>query len=238
LTKICPECGNENKETSEFCESCGAFLDDMGVEKSTSGGLSWWDRQILLIRAHPAILLIPVAIILIFGALMLNGSIDDSPSTFAVGNVSMTHYSGNGFSFDFPSNWVSGDISSDYPDITFAAYDDNSMCIVFNGTVENTNNSEFKPLKEQYLSDYNTITSSYEGVQIKKEDINQSGVEGFIAVFKCNKSQLDDNKTTYTEEKFLMKGTEGRELYLVVATDYYEANKDLIDRIVNSFQID
>ena len=236
MAKICPECGTNNKGSSEFCKKCGAFLND--IKDSTSGGLSWWDRQMLLIRAYPAIILVPIALILILSGLMLGGSDISSPSsTFTVGNVTMTHYSGNGFSFDFPSNWKYGDVSSTYQDITFGAFDDNLMCLVVNGTVGNNNVDEFKPLKEQYSLDYNNITRSWEGIQIKKEDINQNGVEGFRAVFKCNKSQLDDNKSTpaYIEEKLLIKGTEGRELYLVVATDYYEANKDVIDRIVELY---
>lgn len=245
MAKICQVCGNKNKETSEFCKNCGAFLDDIPVEKSTSGGLSWWDRQIILIQVYPALLLIPLALIFILTGFMLQGDLTDesslSSTPFTVGNVSMIHYCGNGFSFDCPSKWEQRVVSSEYADMAFAAVDGNNlMCFVFNGTVGNIDNNEFKSLSEQYSSDYNTFTGHWEGIQIKKEDINQNGVEGFRVVFKCNKSNLNEGTNStpaYIDEKLLIKGTEGKNLYLLVSTDYYEANKDLIDKTMNSFQI-
>ncbi len=52
LAKICPKCGNENKDTAKFCEDCGTSLNDVGntamteKPKSTSGGImDWWNKQ-------------------------------------------------------------------------------------------------------------------------------------------------------------------------------------------------
>lgn len=52
LTKICPNCKKENKDTAKFCESCGVSLNNSTVtsepkeSKGTSGGLmGWWNQQ-------------------------------------------------------------------------------------------------------------------------------------------------------------------------------------------------
>lgn len=53
MTKTCPNCGNNNKDTSKFCESCGTTLSSIENTgktykdtKSSSGGvMGWWAKQ-------------------------------------------------------------------------------------------------------------------------------------------------------------------------------------------------
>ncbi len=40
--KRCPDCGTENPDNSNYCQSCGEQLD--------KGTIEWWDRNILLSR--------------------------------------------------------------------------------------------------------------------------------------------------------------------------------------------
>ena len=53
MTKTCPNCGNENKDISKFCETCGTSLSGIGkavrMDKETKseskGIISWWKNQ-------------------------------------------------------------------------------------------------------------------------------------------------------------------------------------------------
>ncbi|AEG18823.1 zinc-ribbon domain-containing protein [Methanobacterium paludis] len=52
MTKICQECGNENKDTAVFCENCGSKLGSnantskLNKTSNSFGGFSgWWNKQ-------------------------------------------------------------------------------------------------------------------------------------------------------------------------------------------------
>ena len=48
LTKICPNCKKENKDTAQFCQSCGTTLNTVTTEKQpeTKSGINgWWSKQ-------------------------------------------------------------------------------------------------------------------------------------------------------------------------------------------------
>ena len=53
MTKTCPNCGNENKDISKFCESCGTSLSgirkavrmDKETKSESKGIISWWKNQ-------------------------------------------------------------------------------------------------------------------------------------------------------------------------------------------------
>ena len=68
MTKICPKCKKENRDTSQFCEECGKELSSTKkVEKSKSknGFLKWWDKRNSKEKALTAIVACCVGVFLI-----------------------------------------------------------------------------------------------------------------------------------------------------------------------------
>lgn len=62
MTKICPKCGESNKDTSVFCENCGAEIPKTGYVPSSSkippeskSGGGWWSQQSSGVKAGIAI---------------------------------------------------------------------------------------------------------------------------------------------------------------------------------------
>lgn len=56
MTKICPNCGTENQDSSEFCQNCGnkmgGTVKTSQPNKSTKTGfMGWWDKQTKGIKA-------------------------------------------------------------------------------------------------------------------------------------------------------------------------------------------
>ena len=56
MTKICPNCGTENQDSSEFCQNCGNKMEGTvktsQPNKSTKTGfMGWWDKQTKGIKA-------------------------------------------------------------------------------------------------------------------------------------------------------------------------------------------
>jgi hypothetical protein len=97
MAKFCPNCGNKNKLTAKFCESCGAALGDVtnvegtdkkpGVFWSVKG---WWNHQSdnskRVVGLLGIVCVVIVGIILIIGIGQLASSADSQPTWHSVAN--------------------------------------------------------------------------------------------------------------------------------------------------------
>jgi hypothetical protein len=97
MAKFCPNCGNKNKLTAKFCESCGIALSDVvnvaGTDKKSSifwGIKSWWNYQNDNVKRGIGLLgifcVFIVGIILIVGIGQLASSADSQPTWHSVAN--------------------------------------------------------------------------------------------------------------------------------------------------------
>lgn len=129
MTKTCPDCRNENKSTSKFCEKCGTTLSDMErtritnkITKSKSGGImNWWNKQGNGVKIGSIIGACCLGLILIVGiggmlspdATTSNSSVDTTstvsePTTTASTTPSDSNvkkFSNKYMSFEYPKDW-------------------------------------------------------------------------------------------------------------------------------------
>lgn len=85
MTKTCPNCGNENKSTSKFCESCGAALDDAQIKsKGNMDSINrMWNKQgtgVKAIIGGVGVCCLGLIILLVIGA-MVSPDVNTSNTT-------------------------------------------------------------------------------------------------------------------------------------------------------------
>lgn len=73
MTKKCPECGNENPDSSSFCKNCGTELKGVSAtpkpeaKPSKGGPMGWWSEQSNLVKALSVIGICCVGLLVIVG---------------------------------------------------------------------------------------------------------------------------------------------------------------------------
>lgn len=90
MTKICPDCGNKNKETSKFCEDCGTTLNGNQIKsKSNLESLkSIWNRQSTGVKAIGVCCLGLIILVVIGG--IISPDVNTSNTTYQSSDADST----------------------------------------------------------------------------------------------------------------------------------------------------
>lgn len=248
MAKYCPKCGNENKDSSKFCESCGEQLPESATVSAASdippsskpkGG--WWSQQSTGVKAGIALgglcCLGIIAVIVIFGLFTpdLSTLNTTSSNTTPASTTALTQtFSKSGITFNYPSDWESTDAK-------YATSGDSQELGALRGSSDFgviVNKQDMTAtVKEAYENTKNSLKTATEiSPQLLSESqITVNGITAYEMIYTYKGDNSKEFKSMY-----VIIGKDGQVVYYLQFIDSlssFDSNKKVMDDIVNTIKI-
>lgn len=240
MTRICSNCGQENKDESQFCRNCGSELkfkkNVYKVSEHEPEEKNWFKRQNNGVKALIGIAglcCIGLILLVVIGGMMAPDATTDnnststtsSPSTSSsTSSSSLQTFNGGGISFQYPNNWQEYTPEGGLDDKTVALKTPDGGYSLLSVFVKESDNSL------EYWKDISVNNPYSSNTVIDQESIQIAGVDGY----RVDSSYSNSGSTGYHVDVIFVKN--GKYYNLLFTTSSISAIESDINTIVNSFQ--